>query len=270
MDIQNKIILELISLSFEINKKKLINNISLKIEEKDMVSIIGPNGSGKSTLIRLISNEISPSSGEVFFQNKLNSAWDPIDLALSRSVLSQSSHLSFPFSVLDIVKMGRYPSKRDNLGINDDDICKYVLNIFDLSDYINRNYITLSGGEKQRVQLARVVVQIWSENKYKNKLLILDEPTSYLDINHQSMLFEFLKDMNKKGLTIIMVLHDLNHAMINSSKIVMLKNANLIAYGKVDEVINNQNLKKVFDIDLALINNKELNKPLITFKKQGG
>ena len=265
MGTQSKYLLELDSLSYKINNKQLIDDVSLKILDGEMVSVIGPNGSGKSTLIRLISTELDPSSGQIFFQGKLNNDWDSVDLALARSVLSQSNHLSFPFSVLDIVKMGLYPSKEHG---NYDDICKTVLNIFDLNNYTDRNYITLSGGEKQRVQLARVIAQIWSKDKYENKLLILDEPTSFLDINHQEILFSFLKDMNKKGLTIIMVLHDLNHAMINSNKVIMLKDANLVDFGKVRKVMNLDNLKKVFDVDLALINNKELNRPLITFKNK--
>ena len=255
---------ELNSLTYHINRKQLVNNISLKIEECDMISIIGPNGSGKSTLVKLISGELDPSSGQVLFKNKCNKDWNPIDLALYRSVLSQNNHLSFSFSVLDIVMMGRYPSKSLGENKNDEQICKTILRKFDLSDYVDRNYITLSGGEKQRVQLARVISQIWSDD-YHGKLLVLDEPTSYLDIKHQVILFDFLKDLNNKGLTIIMVLHDLNHAMLKSNKIIMLKNSHLVAYGSVEEIIKLDKLNEVFDVELSLVDNKDLNKPVIMF-----
>ena len=261
-------IIELNSLSYQINEKTLLDNLSLKIKEGDMISIIGPNGSGKSTLVKLISGELNPSKGLVLFNNKSNQEWDPIQLALNRSVLSQANHLSFSFSVFDIVMMGRYPAKSLGLNENHHEICKLILKKFDLIECINRNYTTLSGGEKQRVQLARVIAQIWSKNHFSNKLLILDEPTSYLDIKHQDFLFEFLELLNKKGLTIIMVLHDLNHAIIKSNKIIMLKNSKLIAFGDVNKIIHLDKLSQVFDVKLDLIKNKKLKKPIISFKEK--
>tara|TARA_A100001011_G_scaffold11552_1_gene12677 strand:+ start:22173 stop:22868 length:696 start_codon:yes stop_codon:yes gene_type:complete len=231
-----------------------------------MLSVVGPNGSGKSTLVKLISGELLPSSGFIFFDRKCISKYNPSDLALKRSVLSQSNNLSFPFSVIDIVKMGRFTQKDKRFIHNDEAICGELLKIFDLQDYINRNYMTLSGGEKQRVQLARVIAQIWSLDSYNKKLLILDEPTSYLDIKHQASLFDFLKVINKKGLTIILVLHDLNLAVRNSNKILMLKNSKLVKYGYTNDVLKLDTLKSVFDVDLDVFKTGSNNKPLIVFK----
>ena len=266
MAIQNKVIIETDSVSYKINGKDLVKDISFKVDKGDMVSIIGPNGSGKSTLIRLLSNEISPSSGKIKFQDRYNHDWDPVKMALYRSVLSQSSQLSFPFSVLDIVKMGRYPVRVSGQIEDEMGVCEDILQFFDLEGLKYRNYITLSGGEKQRVQLARVIAQIWSKDSYSDKLLILDEPTSYLDINHQYELFNFLEDLNNKGLTIIVVLHDLNHAILKSNKIAMLKSSELIKYGDIDKVFNSEVLKEIFSIDLEVLKNSKLNKPFITFK----
>ncbi len=228
-----------------------------------MVSIIGPNGSGKTTMVKLISNEIEASSGRVLFQNKNIINWDINELACSRSVLSQSNSLTFPFSVLDIVKMGRYPLKNKLNKSLEDELYNTILDIFDLNNYTAQNYITLSGGEKQRVQLARSIAQIWSAD-YSDKLLILDEPTSYLDIKHQQALFSFLKLLNSKGLTIIMVLHDLNHAISNSNKIILLKNSQLISFCNTKDIINKNVLNKVFEIDLKLINYDGLDIPFIS------
>tara|TARA_B100001250_G_scaffold281188_1_gene243465 strand:- start:2961 stop:3650 length:690 start_codon:yes stop_codon:yes gene_type:complete len=228
-----------------------------------MVSIIGPNGSGKTTMVKLISNEIEASSGRVLFQNKNIINWDINELACSRSVLSQSNSLTFPFSVLDIVKMGRYPLKNKLNKSLEDELYNTILDIFDLNNYTAQNYITLSGGEKQRVQLARSIAQIWSVD-YSDKLLILDEPTSYLDIKHQQALFSFLKLLNSKGLTIIMVLHDLNHAISNSNKIILLKNSQLISFCNTKDIINKNVLNKVFEIDLKLINYDGLDIPFIS------
>ena len=259
---ENKNLLEIKSIFFKIKDKVILDDISLHVESGDMVSIIGPNGSGKTTMLKAISNEISITYGEINFINKNISDWDLNDFANKKAVLSQSNNLVFPFSVIDIVKMGRFPLKKKGNQIEENNLCKKILNIFDLDDYVNQNYITLSGGEKQRVQLARVIAQIWSDD-YSKKILILDEPTSYLDIKHQHLLFQFLKELNKKGLTIIMVLHDLNHALLNSNKIVVLKDSKLISFGETKNIITEELIKKVFEIDLKLINYKGSDTPII-------
>mgnify|MGYP001409243044 FL=1 len=259
---ENKNLLEIKSIFFKIKEKLILNDISLDVKSGDMVSIIGPNGSGKTTMLKAISNEVKISDGEIIFKKKNINNWDISELANEKSVLSQSSNLVFPFTVIDIVKMGRFPIKKKGSLVQENNLCEKILDIFDLTDYVNQNYITLSGGEKQRVQLARVVAQIWSED-YSEKILLLDEPTSYLDIKHQYLLFNFLKTLNDKGLTIMMVLHDLNHAISNSNKVAVLKNSQLISYGDTKKVITENLINKVFEIDLKLINYEGNDVPII-------
>ena len=251
------------SLSFSINDKLLIGDINLDIFEGDMVSIIGPNGSGKSTLIKLISNELDANSGSIIIKDKLNSSWSIKELSKFRAVLTQSGHLSFPFSTFDIIKMGRYPFDT-NKDVNDK-ICAELIDLLDLNNQIDQVYTTLSGGEKQRVQLARVFAQIWSDNTYEGKILMLDEPTSFLDIKHQYSLFKILKSLNNKGLTIMMVLHDINHALSYSEKIIMLKDSNLMGFGKINEIINSEILEKLFNLKLNLIKDNKTGKFNVSF-----
>lgn len=251
------------SLSFSINDKLLIRDINLDIFEGDMVSIIGPNGSGKSTLIKLISNELDANSGSIIIKDKLNSSWSIKELSKFRAVLTQSGHLSFPFSTFDIIKMGRYPFDT-NKDVNDK-ICVELIDLLDLNNQIDQVYTTLSGGEKQRVQLARVFAQIWSDNTYEGKILMLDEPTSFLDIKHQYSLFKILKSLNNKGLTIMMVLHDINHALSYSEKIIMLKDSNLMGFGKINEIINSEILEKLFNLKLNLIKDNKTGKFNVSF-----
>ena len=259
---ENKSLLEINSIYFKIKDKLILDDISLNVKSGDMVSIIGPNGSGKTTMLKAISNEISINNGKINFLNRDILDWDLNEFANKKAVLSQSNNLVFPFSVIDIVKMGRFPLTDKGSQIEENNLCKKILNIFDLNDYVNQNYITLSAGEKQRVQLARVIAQIWSDD-YSKKILILDEPTSYLDIKHQYLLFKFLKELNKKGLTIIMVLHDLNHALSNSNKIAVLKDSKLISFGKTKNIITEDLIKNVFEIDLKLINYEGSDMPII-------
>ena len=267
MDTQNKVCINIEDLSFSINKKKILENISLKIYQGDMVSIIGPNGSGKSTLISLISGEIIPVSGSIKINEKFIKDWKINSLSQIRSVLKQSNILSFPFKVLDIVKMGRFPFSEINDKINED-ICKQLINKFDLDNYKERNYLTLSGGEKQRVQLARVLAQIWSSNELHKKILMLDEPTSFLDIKHQYELFDFLRELNSKGLTIIMVLHDLNQVINISKKIIMLKKSKLVKYINIEKGIDSNDFQKVFDIKIDLYFDEARNEKIFFFKNK--
>tara|TARA_Y100001960_G_C14705067_1_gene843863 strand:- start:603 stop:1388 length:786 start_codon:yes stop_codon:yes gene_type:complete len=254
-------VLSIENISYQVDEKIITNQITLDINASDMVTIIGPNGSGKTTLLRLISNDIIPTSGNIIFQNKNLKEWSSVNLAKERASLSQNSYISFPFTVFEVIQMGRFPfTERNN---EKEKIINKVIDMFHLNMFVNRNYTTLSGGEKQRVQLARVIAQIYSKKHYNNKLLILDEPTSFLDIKHQIQLFETLKTLRDKGLTIIMVLHDINQAISNSNKIIMLKEANLIHFGKTSNVINSKNLEDVFDVKLHLsdVNSKDL--PLV-------
>jgi len=258
-------ILNVDSVAFHINDKIILEKITFKVEEKDILCIVGPNGSGKSTLIKLLTQENRPTFGSIYFQNNLLENWCKNNIAKKRAVLSQLNNLSFPFKVLDIIKMGRYPFNNDFFNNSQIELSKEIIEIFDLNKFLDQNYLTLSGGEKQRVQLARVFMQLWSEkDHFDGKIVILDEPDSFLDIKHQQVLFKFLKRLNEKGLTIIMVLHDLNLSMMNSNKILMLKDARQVAFGDTREKMNKKNIFKCFGIETNKF--KFENKEYITYR----
>ena len=249
---QNKFALELKSVNYMIDNKKIINDVSFQIEFNDFISIVGPNGSGKSTLIKLISGDILPNDGGVYILGKQQCDWDISDLACQRSILGQFNNLSFAFTVMDVLKMGVFPLQSKLIELSEKNLYDKLLNVFDLKHLKEQIYTSLSGGEKQRVQLARVISQIWSSDNFDKKILILDEPTSFLDIKHQLSLFSFLKDLNNKGLTIVMVMHDINQAIVNSNKILFLKSGKLIDFGNTDLVVNNSILKDVFDVNFKI------------------
>ena len=249
----SRYLLQLKSVSYKIDGNLINDNISFDINSGDLISIIGPNGSGKSTLIRLVSGDIKPTSGEILFLDKKIQLWDINHLAKKRAVLSQATAISFPFTVLDIITMGRFPyDEEGKLGKSEMEYCYFLIEIFDLTNLIHRSYTSLSGGEQQRVQLARSFTQIWNEESYADKFLILDEPTNNLDIKHQLALFDLIIDLNKKGLTVIIVLHDLNHAIIYSKKTIMLKNGELKHHGNTEDTFSDSNLQNIFDVDLKV------------------
>jgi len=246
------------NVSYKIDDFSINEDISFFISPKDLISIIGPNGSGKTTLLRLISGELRPTSGGIFFKGKNIINWDPMDLACERSMLSQLNNLSFPFKVYDVIQMGRFPVKQKSyLDIDiEKKIMEEILGCFDLKELINKNYLVLSGGEKQRVQLARTFIQIWTLDSFNDKLIILDEPTSFLDIYYQLKLYKLIKKLNNKGLAFIMVLHDINHAFLYSKKVMMMENARLKYFGDVKKIINEKNIKDIFKVKLSEFINK--------------
>ena len=175
--------LEVRNVSVSIGNKHLLKDISLTLRPGEVVSILGPNGAGKSTLMKVMSRERKPCSGKVILNNREN--WPLEKQALMLGVLPQSSSLSFPFTVAEVVSLGRIPctaSRAENTRIIDETLTK--VDAFHLKD---RNYTTLSGGEKQRVHLARVLAQLWESCPQGARYLLLDEPTSALDPAHQQL-----------------------------------------------------------------------------------
>ena len=247
----NDSLLRFDKVTFSINNKKINSDISFEVSKGDLLSIIGPNGSGKSTIVKLASGDIEPDFGSIKFKNFDIKNWTLEGLARNRSILSQANHLSFPFTAIDVLRMGRVPIDGYGSLINpvSNEIFDLLINIFELDALKNQSYMTLSGGERQRVQLARCFAQIWSDDDYSGKLLILDEPTSFLDIRHQIILFDLIKKLNGKGLAVIMVLHDLSQAIANSKSVLMLKSSRLKYFGEVGSTINKDSINKVFDVN---------------------
>ena len=254
-------ILNVKNIFYNVNGISINSNITFDLEYGDTVSIIGPNGSGKTTLLRLISGDILPTKGEILFREKKLDEWHKKEISTKRAVLPQNSHISFPLTVNEVIHMGRFPYP-ENKSLNNS-IVERLIDIFDLPQFLDRDFTSLSGGEKQRVQIARVFSQIWSDNNYNGKLLVLDEPTSFLDIKHQLHCFETINTFKEMGLTVLMVLHDINHAVTYSNKIAMLKNSELVYFGKTKDVINTANLNDVFDVNLKLVDINSKGKTLV-------
>lgn len=167
------------NITYEVKGKTLIKDVSANFEKAKINLILGPNGAGKSTLIKLINGELQATKGNILFEGLNLKQISRKAQAQFRAVLSQSLELSFPLSVHEVVLMGRYPHFESKPGTNDLEICEESMKLFDLQEIKARNYLTLSGGEKQRVQFARVWAQIWEPIKGKSRLLLLDEPLTF-------------------------------------------------------------------------------------------
>lgn len=232
-----------------IDNNNILKDINIEVDNKEVIGIIGPNGSGKSTLLKCIYRLLKPNAGLVKFDDV-----DIKNISIKESskkvaVLSQHNNYDFDFTVKDIVLMGRSPHKkfmeRDNK--NDYDLVNDALRKVDMINFKDRSFQSLSGGEQQRVILARALAQ-------QPKCLILDEPTNHLDIKYQLEILNILKELNRKeNRTIVMVIHDINHALRYADNIIALKDGNIFAQGSKDKIINEDLIKNVFDIKCRII-----------------
>ncbi len=253
------------NLTYSIDDKVLINNLSLNFSEDKLTLIVGANGAGKSTLIHLLSQELSLTDGSILFNDRDIVSISKAEMAQQRAVLSQDVELSFPLSVQEIVMMGRYPHFKNSASNQDIKICDDAMKFFNVDQMIDRNYMTLSGGEKQRVQFARVAAQIWPDDSNKTKYLFLDEPLTYLDIYFQYQFMDKLKELMKlQKMIIIGVVHDINLAFQYADNVVMLSKGNKIADGANKAVFTSENIKKTFSMEAKFFQD-EANKEYICF-----
>ena len=248
------------NITFSIGEKKIIHNIDLDISSGEVVAICGPNGAGKSSLLKIISGELKPSNGNVRIRDIDIVEWDIKELATIRAVLHQESFLSFPFLVEEVVQLGRYPYP--NSTKNDAIVEKCLINV-GMKDYTKRTYTSLSGGEKQRVHLARVLAQL-EEECASPKLLMLDEPTSALDLSHQEGTLHIASQYAKhKNYAVIVVLHDLNLAAAWADRIIFLKEGTLHTQGSPSEILTPEIISQIYNISTRILLHPDTNRPVV-------
>lgn len=240
-------------------KEIVIKDISFELESGEFLGIIGPNGSGKSTLLRLISRVIHPQKGTVLFENKDIAKVKLKELCQKIAFVHQDTVITFSFTVWDIVLLGRTPHlKRLQFETKKDfSIAENALSLTDTLHLKNKNIDQLSSGERQRVIIAKALAQ-------EPALLILDEPTSHLDIGHQIEILNLLRRLNqKKNLSIVIVLHDLNLASEYCSRIILLDKGEIFKSGSAEVVLTYQNIEAVYKTVVVVDKNSISGKPYV-------
>lgn len=244
--------LQVKNISFSIDKKEILKDVSFDIPKGSFVGIIGPNGSGKSTILKNIYRLYKPDNGKIILDNKDLSTMKDKDCAKEIAVLAQETSSQFDFTVEQIVKMGRYPYKSifEDYSKKDIDMVNDMLKRVGLDNYSDRNFSKLSGGEKQRTLIARALVQ-------NTDFLILDEPTNHLDIGYQIQLMDLVKSLN---ITTLSAIHDMNIASMYCDYLIVMKDGKINKMGTVEEVITSNMLKEIFGVNAYVgvnpINNK--------------
>jgi len=238
------------NITFKIGNKIILDDVSVKFDPGKINLILGPNGAGKSTLVKVICNQIKPHGGTVFYENKDIRPASIAALAKVRAVLSQNTDLAFPLKVKEVVTMGRYPHFSVNPTEKDQQAIQEAMRFFEVEAMADRDYLTLSGGEKQRVQFARVISQIWYPAENGCRYLFLDEPLTFLDVHYQFQFMHKLKDLLKQqDLVIVGVVHDLNLAAKFADHLVLLHHGKLLAAGSISEVLTQENMKTAYRLE---------------------
>ena len=238
--------------SVSIGGRKVISNVDFEVRQGELAAIVGPNGSGKTTFLKALSGEL-PHTGRVTMNGRDLATMKAWEAASVRAVLPQATALSFPFTVREIVKLGLTGGRSGALAGEDERLPEQALARVDLEGFAGRFYQELSGGEQQRVQLARVLCQVWEPVLQGTpRYLFLDEPVSSLDIKHQLIIMNLARDFAVRGGGVVAILHDLNLTAMFADRIVMMHGGRAEAVGTPSEVLVDERISRVFECGLRV------------------
>ena len=234
---------------------EVLRGPSLAVAPGEVVAVLGPNGAGKSTLLAVLAGTLRPQQGKAALEGRALADWPPRALALRRAVLPQHSELAFGFAVLEVVLLGRSPHAGASSRAEDLAVAEACIAEAEVSHLAHRLYTTLSGGERQRVQLARVLAQIdfsQAGSHDRPRYLLLDEPTSSLDLAHQHATLRTARRAADRGIGVLAILHDLNLAAMYADRLVVLSRGSLAAEGTPEEVLTEELVRATFELPVHI------------------
>jgi iron complex transport system ATP-binding protein len=251
------------NINVNIGGKRILSGVSLKIESGEFLTIVGRNGAGKSTLLRVLTGDITNYKGSIEINGRNIRDYSLKELATTRAVLPQISSLAAPFTVEEIVLMGRIPYSPGSYTSKDIYIVDEILEQMELLHLKDRIYPTLSGGEMQRVQIARILTQLYEPDKDETKYIFLDEPTNNLDLCYQYKILSEVRKLANANFTVIAVIHDLNLAAQYSTRMVFLNNGEKTADGNTSKVLTRKIIKENLQVDTEILNHYKFKNPLV-------
>ncbi|CUP52972.1 MAG: ABC transporter ATP-binding protein [Clostridium baratii] len=236
----------------------IVKDLNLEIPKGKITTIIGANGCGKSTILKTLARIIKPKSGSIYINDKELNSQDSKELAKAMAVLPQSPQAPNGLTVEELISYGRFPHQKGfgKLKDEDKDIINWALEKTRILEFRDRPIEALSGGQRQRAWIAMALAQ-------ETDILLLDEPTTYLDLAHQLEVLKLLEELNKKeGRTIVMVIHELNNAARFADHMIGVKKGKIVCQGTAHEVMTKENLREIFNIDAEIVNEPKSGKPV--------
>lgn len=243
-------ILKVENLVFKAKNKEILKNINFDVKMGEIIGLIGVNGSGKTTLLKCLNSLNKITEGKIKIKNRYLNQLENKEIAKEIALMGQNTNLNVEFKCLDIVVMGRYPHLKNRSNFCEEDYLK-ALNYMEITNTLkfkDKNITHLSGGERQRVLFSKAITQ-------ETDIILLDEPTASMDLNNQEQLFKICRKIAKKNKTIIISTHDLRVAARYCDKLLLLKNGEKVGFGKVEEVLTKENIKKAYEIDVEIFEN---------------
>nr|MBV6629116.1 heme ABC transporter ATP-binding protein [Oceanococcus sp. HetDA_MAG_MS8] len=228
--------------------RDLLRVSRLQLEAGVFTAFCGPNGAGKSTALSLLSASLEPDQGSVYLDQVSLQSWPVQKLAQRRAMVSQHNPLNFPFQVHEVVAMGRMPHQSDSRAQRDSQVIDQCMEWWDLTPLAGRNILTLSGGERQRVHLARALAQVWDTPSNTPAWLLLDEPTTGLDLKYQLRLFDVLQTLAKRGWGVVAVLHELHWVREHAQRVVLFEQGRIVGDGKPQSCLSPERIQSAYGL----------------------
>jgi iron complex transport system ATP-binding protein len=238
------------NISYRIGRHEILSDCSFALTPGVFTVLVGANGAGKTSLLKIAANEVQKFSGKVMLHGTSTTKLNSRELSKLRAVLPQHTTVNFPFSVEQVIAIGRYPHLTTK--IQNDRIIEEVMTVTNLFSFKERTYQTLSGGEQQRVQLGRVLAQTWDDTLFP-KYLLLDEPTASLDVAQQHIIMQLARQALSRNMGVLAIIHDLNLAIQYADELIFLKEGKIIAHGKTENILTKEIIEQTFSHPVQLL-----------------
>ena len=253
--------LSLSGVSVKRGKRNIVNDVSLEVRSGEVLALVGPNGAGKSSILATLSGDLTPEKGEAMLMNRPTANYRPMQQARLRAMLLQANQVSFPFTVQQVVDMGRSPWAGQPEEERDDEAVAEATNSVEIGHLLGRRFNELSGGEKARVSLARVLAQ-------ETPIVLLDEPTAALDLHHQERVMGLIRRLGHDGKSVVVVVHDLNLAAAYADRVALIVEGRVDATGSPSEVITAERISEVYRVDVDVLTDND-GRQIVVPKRRG-
>ncbi|MEU1176406.1 heme ABC transporter ATP-binding protein [Streptomyces sp. NPDC005820] len=252
------VLAEVVGVHVRLGGREVLRGVDVKVRGGEVLALVGPNGAGKSSLLAVLAGDLAVARGDVQIHGRAVAGWSAGELALRRAVLPQAAELSFPFAVEDVVRMGRAP--HDSSAAEDDTVVAEAMAATEVSGFAARPFSALSGGERARVALARVLAQ-------RAPLLLLDEPTAALDLRHQELVLRVCRERARGGDAVVVVLHDLGLAAAYADRVAVLCQGRVAADGAPGDVFGERLLSDVYEHAVEVLPHPRSGALIVTAKR---